>query len=40
VGGTIGNAIEVMAGVREGERIISLGAELVRNGEEVRVLSL
>jgi multidrug efflux system membrane fusion protein len=38
VGKTYGNAIEVTSGVSNGERIVALGGELLRNGQEIRVL--
>jgi len=38
VGNPFGNAIEVTSGVSVGERIVTLGGELLRNGQEVRVL--
>ncbi len=38
IGQTIGNSIEVTSGLSAGQRIISLGGSLVRNGQEVRVL--
>ena len=37
-GGTYGNAIEVQSGVTAGERIVGLGGDLLRDGQEVRVL--
>jgi len=37
-GGTYGNSIEVVSGVTSGERLIGLGGELLRDGQEVRVL--
>lgn len=37
-GGTYGNAIEVVNGVSAGERIVGLGGDLLRDGQEVRVL--
>jgi len=37
-GGTYGNNIEVVSGVTSGERLIGLGGELLRDGQEVRVL--
>jgi RND family efflux transporter MFP subunit len=37
-GGTYGNAIEVLNGVSAGERIVGLGGDLLRDGQEVRVL--
>lgn len=37
VGNTYGNAIEVLQGVSKGERIVALGGELLRNGQEIRV---
>ena len=39
LGDTIGNAIEVTSGLAAGERIVTLGGELIRDGEEVRVVS-
>jgi multidrug efflux system membrane fusion protein len=38
VGNPFGNAIEVTSGATMGERIVALGGELLRNGQEVRVL--
>jgi multidrug efflux system membrane fusion protein len=38
VGNTYGNAIEVTSGVSKGERIVVLGGELLRDGQEVRIL--
>ncbi len=38
IGQTIGNSIEVTSGLSAGQRIVSLGGSLVRNGQEVRVL--
>jgi multidrug efflux system membrane fusion protein len=38
IGNTYGNSIEVTAGVAAGERIVSLGGSLLRNGQEVRLL--
>ena len=38
IGNTYGNAIEVTSGVAKGERIVILGGELLRNGQEIRVL--
>jgi multidrug efflux system membrane fusion protein len=38
IGNTYGNAIEVTSGVARGERIVALGGELLRNGQEIRVL--
>jgi multidrug efflux system membrane fusion protein len=38
IGNTYGNSIEVTAGVTEGERIVSIGGSLLRNGQEVRLL--
>jgi RND family efflux transporter MFP subunit len=38
IGNTYGNSIEVTAGVSAGERIVSLGGALLRNGQEVRLL--
>jgi multidrug efflux system membrane fusion protein len=37
-GETYGNSIEVTSGLRAGERVITLGAELLRDGQQVRVL--
>ena len=39
MGQTIGNSIEVTSGLSAGERIITLGGSLVRDGQEVRVLT-
>lgn len=38
IGNTYGNSIEVTAGVSAGDRIVSLGGSLLRNGQEVRLL--
>jgi multidrug efflux system membrane fusion protein len=38
VGSTFGNSIEVTSGARAGERIVALGGEFLRDGQEVRVL--
>lgn len=38
VGDPFGNAMEVTSGATMGERIVVLGGELLRNGQEVRVL--
>jgi multidrug efflux system membrane fusion protein len=38
IGNTYGNSIEVTSGVGAGERIVSLGGSLLRNGQEVRLL--
>lgn len=38
VGETFGNSIEVTAGLNAGDRVITLGSELVRDGQLVRVL--
>jgi len=38
IGDTFGNSIEVLSGLAAGERVIVLGAELVHDGEQVRVL--
>jgi RND family efflux transporter MFP subunit len=38
VGETFGNSIEVTSGLIEGNRVITLGAELLRDGQQVRVL--
>jgi multidrug efflux system membrane fusion protein len=38
IGNTYGNSIEVTVGVAAGERIVSLGGSLLRNGQEVRLL--
>ena len=37
-GGTFGNSLEVLRGVTTGERIVALGGELLRDGQEVRLL--
>jgi len=37
-GGTYGNSVEVTSGLTSGERIIGLGGELLRDGQEVRLL--
>ena len=37
-GGTYGNSIEVLNGVTAGERIVGLGGDLLRDGQEVKVL--
>jgi multidrug efflux system membrane fusion protein len=38
VGNVVGNGIEVSAGVRAGERVITTGATLVKDGDAVRVI--
>ncbi len=38
IGSTYGNSIEVKSGLSKGERIVILGGELLRNGQEIRVL--
>ena len=38
IGNTYGNSIEVTSGVSRGDRIVILGGELLRNGQEIRVL--
>jgi multidrug efflux pump subunit AcrA (membrane-fusion protein) len=38
IGNTYGNSIEVTAGVAAGERIVTLGGSLLRDGQEVRLL--
>jgi multidrug efflux system membrane fusion protein len=38
LGNTFGNSIEVTEGVTAGERIVALGGELLRDGQEVRAL--
>lgn len=38
VGNTFGNSIEVTSGVSAGERIVSVGGSLLRNGQQVRLL--
>lgn len=38
IGNTYGNDIEVLGGVTKGERIVILGGELLRDGEEIRIL--
>jgi multidrug efflux system membrane fusion protein len=38
IGETVGNSIEVTQGLAAGQRIIALGASLVRDGQEVHVL--
>lgn len=38
VGQTYGNSIEVLSGVVRGERIVSVGASLLKNGQQVRVV--
>lgn len=37
-GNTYGNSIEVLNGIRDGERIVGMGGDLLRDGQEVRVL--
>jgi multidrug efflux system membrane fusion protein len=37
-GSTYGNSIEVISGVSTGEHIVGMGGELLRDGQEVRVL--
>ncbi len=38
IGNTYGNSIEVTSGVAAGDRIVSLGGSLLRDGQEVRLL--
>lgn len=38
IGSTYGNAIEVTKGLSKGQRIVILGGELLRSGQEIRVL--
>jgi multidrug efflux system membrane fusion protein len=38
IGQTFGNSIEVMRGLRAGQRLIAVGGSLVHDGQEVRVL--
>ena len=38
IGNIYGNAMEVTSGVFPGERVVTLGGELLRNGQEVRIL--
>ena len=38
VGNTYGNSIEVLSGLARGERIVSVGASLLKGGQEVRVI--
>jgi RND family efflux transporter MFP subunit len=38
VGETFGNAIEVLSGLAEGDRVVTLGGELLSDGQQVRVL--
>ena len=38
-GGTQGGEVEVISGVKEGESVITLGVNLVRNGDKVRLRS-
>jgi len=38
IGQTFGNSIEILQGLRPGQRIIAVGGTLVRDGQEVRVL--
>jgi multidrug efflux pump subunit AcrA (membrane-fusion protein) len=38
VGDVVGNAIEVSGGIRQGERVITTGATLVKDGDAVRVI--
>ena len=38
LGDTFGNAIEIRSGAMPGERIVTLGGELLRNGQEVRTI--
>jgi multidrug efflux system membrane fusion protein len=38
IGNTYGNSIEVTSGLSAGDRIVSLGGSLLRNGQEVRLL--
>jgi multidrug efflux system membrane fusion protein len=37
-GATYGNSLEVLSGVAAGDRIVALGGELLRDGQEVRLL--
>jgi RND family efflux transporter MFP subunit len=37
-GETYGNSLEVLSGITAGQRIVGLGGELLRDGQEVRVL--
>jgi RND family efflux transporter MFP subunit len=37
-GNTYGNSVEVNSGLSPGQRIVTLGAQLVRDGQEVRIL--
>ena len=37
-GDTFGNTIEVTSGVKAGDRVVTLGGELLRNGDQIRVL--
>jgi multidrug efflux pump subunit AcrA (membrane-fusion protein) len=38
IGNTYGNSIEVTSGLDPGEYIVTLGGQLLRNGQEVRVI--
>jgi RND family efflux transporter MFP subunit len=38
IGQTYGNSIEVVSGLKQGERIVAVGGSLLRDGQEVRVL--
>jgi RND family efflux transporter MFP subunit len=38
IGQTLGNSIEITSGLSAGERIVTLGGSLLRDGQEVRVL--
>jgi multidrug efflux system membrane fusion protein len=37
-GNTFGNAIEIESGISRGQRIVTVGAQLVHDGQEVRIL--
>ena len=38
VGDAYGNMVQILGGVRAGERVITAGATLVKNGEQVRII--
>ena len=38
IGNTYGNAIEVITGLKAGDRIVALGGSLLRDGQEIRLL--
>ncbi len=38
LGDAYGNMIQVLGGVKAGERVVTTGATLVKNGEQVRII--